>query len=55
MAGELEKMGFTNIYVLEGGFRAWQGKEFPLVPKEWKPRRADAGTSFPANPRRVIG
>ncbi len=52
MAGELEKMGFTNLYILEGGFRAWQGKEFPLVPKEWKPRRA--GTS-PAKPERVAG
>ncbi len=36
MANELDKMGFTNIYILEGGFRAWQGKEFPLVPKELK-------------------
>ncbi len=34
MAGELEKLGFTKIYVLAGGFRAWQGKEFPTVPKE---------------------
>jgi len=36
MASELAKMGFTNLYVLEGGFRAWQGKEFPAVPKELK-------------------
>lgn len=36
MASELGKMGFTNLYVLEGGFRAWQGKEFPAVPKELK-------------------
>ncbi|HEY9072950.1 MAG TPA: rhodanese-like domain-containing protein [Desulfobaccales bacterium] len=34
MVQELEKMGFTRLYVLEGGFRAWQGKEYPLVPKE---------------------
>jgi len=34
MVQELEKMGFDNLYVLKGGFRAWQGKEYPLVPKE---------------------
>ncbi len=34
MAQELERMGFTKLYVLEGGFRDWRGKEFPLVPKE---------------------
>lgn len=34
MSQELEKMGFTNLYLLEGGFQAWQGKEFPAVPKE---------------------
>jgi rhodanese-related sulfurtransferase len=36
MAQELEKLGFTNLYILEGGFRAWQGKEYPSVPKELK-------------------
>ena len=36
MVQELEKMGFTRLYVLEGGLRAWQGKEYPLVPKELK-------------------
>lgn len=34
MIQELEKMGFTNLNLLEGGFRAWQGKEFLAVPKE---------------------
>jgi rhodanese-related sulfurtransferase len=36
MASELGKMGFSKLYVLKGGFRAWQGKEFPAVPKELK-------------------
>ncbi len=53
IAGELEKMGFNNLYILEGGFRAWQGKEFPLVPKEWKPRRA--GTGAPPVKRKRAG
>jgi rhodanese-related sulfurtransferase len=34
IAKELEKMGFTKLYLLEGGFRGWRGKEFPAVPKE---------------------
>jgi rhodanese-related sulfurtransferase len=34
MAQELEKMGFTELYLLDGGLRVWQGKEFPMVPKE---------------------
>jgi len=34
MIQELEKMGFTNLYLLKGGFRGWRGKEFPAVPKE---------------------
>ncbi len=38
MAGELEKMGFSNVYVLQGGFQAWQGKDFPVVPKELEER-----------------
>ena len=53
MVSELEKMGFTNLYVLEGGFQAWQGKEFLLVPKEWKPRRAGTGAP-PAKQKRVV-
>lgn len=36
IAAELERMGFTNLFVLEGGFRAWRGKEYPSVPKELK-------------------
>lgn len=36
VARELEKMGFTKLYLLKGGFRAWRGKEYPLVPKELK-------------------
>lgn len=34
LAKELKKMGFTNLYALEGGFKSWQGKEYPKVPKE---------------------
>lgn len=34
MAQELEKMGFTNLYVLDGGLQSWHGKEYPMVPKE---------------------
>ena len=34
IAQKLEKMGFTKLYLLEGGFRGWRGKEFPAVPKE---------------------
>ncbi len=34
MLQELEKMGFTRLYLLEGGFQAWRGREFPAVPKE---------------------
>ena len=34
MAQELEKMGFTNLYLLEGGIQVWRGKEYPVVPKE---------------------
>ncbi|MGO9176268.1 MAG: rhodanese-like domain-containing protein [Desulfobaccales bacterium] len=34
MAKKLEKMGVTNLYLLKGGFLAWQGKEYPKVPKE---------------------
>ncbi len=34
LSQDLEKMGFSQVFVLEGGFRAWTGKEFPVVPKE---------------------
>ena len=34
IAQKLEKMGFTKLYLLKGGFRSWRGKEFPAVPKE---------------------
>lgn len=34
MAQELEKMGFTKLYLLEGGFRSWQGKDYLTEPKE---------------------
>jgi hypothetical protein len=33
-AEKLERMGFTNLYLLKGDFLAWQGKEYPKVPKE---------------------
>jgi rhodanese-related sulfurtransferase len=36
LAQELKKMGFTNLYILEGGFRAWRGKDYAVVPKELK-------------------
>jgi rhodanese-related sulfurtransferase len=34
MAQKLERMGFVNLYVLEGGFQVWKGKEYLQVPKE---------------------
>jgi len=34
VAQELEKLGYSKVYVLEGGWRAWEGKEYPVVPKE---------------------
>ena len=34
IAQELEKMGFMNLYLLEGGIQVWRGKEYPMVPKE---------------------
>lgn len=46
MFQELEKMGFTNVYVLQGGFRAWQGKEYPTVPKELA-SRSGGGEKIP--------
>jgi rhodanese-related sulfurtransferase len=33
MGQELEKLGFTNVFVLEGGWKAWVGKEYPTVPR----------------------
>lgn len=34
LAQELEEMGFTKLYLLEGGFRSWRGKDYLTVPKE---------------------
>jgi rhodanese-related sulfurtransferase len=31
---ELEKMGFSKVYILLGGWKGWEGKEYPTVPKE---------------------
>ena len=48
MAQELEKMGFMRLYVLEGGFQTWQGKEFLNVPKEFdKPASRTTGKRAP--------
>jgi rhodanese-related sulfurtransferase len=34
LAQELEELGFSEVYVLEGGWQVWSGKEYPAVPKE---------------------
>lgn len=34
MARELNRMGLKEVYVLEGGWHGWCGKEYPAVPKE---------------------
>jgi len=34
LANDLEKLRFTRIFVLEGGWLGWSGKDFPKVPKE---------------------
>jgi rhodanese-related sulfurtransferase len=48
MVRELEKMGFMQLYVLEGGFQTWQGKEFLNVPKEFdKPFFRVTGKKLP--------
>ena len=31
MAGELERMGFTNVRVLTGGVEAWKKAGYPLA------------------------
>ena len=30
-ADNLQKMGYTNVYSMDGGIRDWRGKKFPLV------------------------
>ncbi|MBM4273731.1 MAG: hypothetical protein FJ134_04600 [Deltaproteobacteria bacterium] len=34
MAQELEKLGYPQVYVLKGGWQAWEDKEYPTAPKE---------------------
>lgn len=34
LAKDLERLGFTRIFVLEGGWLGWSGKDFTKVPKE---------------------
>lgn len=34
LAQELDRLGFKEVYVLEGGWQVWSGKEYPSVPKE---------------------
>jgi rhodanese-related sulfurtransferase len=34
VALELEKLGYSKVYVLEGGWRAWEEKGYPMVSKE---------------------
>ncbi len=29
-ADNLQKMGYTNVYSMDGGIRAWRAKDFPL-------------------------
>ncbi len=34
VALELDKMGFKKVFVLEGGWHGWSGKDYLAVPKE---------------------
>jgi len=34
LAQKLGRMGFKEVYVLEGGWLGWSGKDYPAVPKE---------------------
>jgi 3-mercaptopyruvate sulfurtransferase SseA len=31
---ELQSLGFAKVYVLAGGWKAWEEKEYPTVPKQ---------------------
>ncbi|MGD2079757.1 MAG: rhodanese-like domain-containing protein [Nitrospirota bacterium] len=33
MARKLKEMGYTNVWVLEGGWREWAGRGYPVEPK----------------------
>jgi rhodanese-related sulfurtransferase len=35
VAVQLDKMGFKKVFVLEGGWQQWSGKDYPAVPKEF--------------------
>jgi 3-mercaptopyruvate sulfurtransferase SseA len=28
------RLGFPQVYILIGGWKAWEGKEYPMVPKD---------------------
>jgi len=34
VAQELERLGFSRVYILVGGWKAWEGKEYPTIPKD---------------------
>jgi rhodanese-related sulfurtransferase len=34
VARQLGEMGFKQVFVLEGGWHGWKGKDYPAVPKE---------------------
>ncbi len=34
LAGQLEKLGFTKVFVLAGGFNAWEARQYPTWPKD---------------------
>jgi rhodanese-related sulfurtransferase len=34
IAQHLDEMGFKKVFVLEGGWKQWSGKDYPAVPKE---------------------
>jgi rhodanese-related sulfurtransferase len=34
VALELDKMGFKKVFVLEGGWQGWSGKDYLAIPKE---------------------
>ncbi|RJQ61598.1 MAG: hypothetical protein C4530_06000 [Desulfobacteraceae bacterium] len=33
MARKLEKIGYSHLYVLKGGWHAWQAAGYPVEPK----------------------
>jgi rhodanese-related sulfurtransferase len=35
IARQLDQMGFKQVFVLDGGWKHWSGKDYPAVPKEF--------------------